>query len=415
MELPYGKSKVGLNLPPGWEPVILRPSSIPPAEDPTQEIIRSLDHPLGNRPLNHFRSARTVAIAISDETRPVPNRLIIPLLIDRLKAMGIGPEAIVILIASGLHEPLPPSRFPNLLPPEIIERYRIFAHDAHAKDLVYCGKTSRGTPIYVNPLFHRADLRIAVGLIDPHQFMGYTGGVKCAAVGLAGAETIEANHSLLFHPQATVGEIQSNPVRQDLEEIGESMDIHFAINVVLDEGNRILKAYSGDPRQVVKIGSEFCRKVYEIQVREEFDVVIASCGGYPKDINVYQAQKGLAHVTPLVKDGGDIILLAQCPEGHGSETFYSTMKKYGNPREIVQSFPKEKFRMGAHKAFLWARSLTKANVYLCSEIDGELGKVLMVHLIRDIQEAIPEIQRKYVQPPKVAIFPKANSTYVRIG
>ncbi len=318
MELPYGKTKLSIDLPAGWNPEILRPNPAVPVSDPAQEVRESLEAPLGEKKIEAFRGVQSVAIAISDETRPVPNRLILPILLDRLHQMGIPSSAITLLIASGLHEPLPPSRFSNLLAPDMIGKYRVLAHDAKAADLVSCGKTSRGTPVYVNPIFHQANLRLVVGLIDPHQFVGYTGGVKCAAVGLAGAQTIEANHSLLLHPQAGVGEILNNPVRQDIEEVGRLMGVHFVVNVVLDEANRLLKAYSGDPQAVENTGSAFCRTVYEIPVKKEYDVVVASCGGYPKDINVYQAQKGLAHVTPLVRNGGDIVLLAECPEGHGS-------------------------------------------------------------------------------------------------
>lgn len=414
MELPFGKSKISIDLPAGWPAEILRPNPATPVPDPAQEIRRSLDAPLGEKRLEDFRSARTVAIAISDETRPVPNRLILPILLSRLQEMGIPPSAITILIASGLHEPLSPGRFSNLLSPDMIGKYRVMAHDARAQDLVSCGKTSRGTPVQVNPFFHQADLRLVTGLIDPHQFVGYTGGVKCAAIGLAGAETIEANHSLLFHPKAVVGEIQQNPVRQDVEEIGKLMGVHFVLNVVLDETNQLLKSYSGDPLLVEKAGSEFCRAVYEIPVKQEYDVVIASCGGYPKDINVYQAQKGLAHATPLVKKGGDVILLAECPDGHGSETFHKTMKKYSNPEKLIEGFQKEKFRMGAHKAFLWARSLAKAGVYMVSSLNPDLAKDLMVQPAKDLSQALRSIESKYPRPPKVAILPKANSTYVRI-
>lgn len=415
MELPYGKTKLSIDLPAGWNPEILRPNPAVPISDPAQEVQKSLDSPLGEKKIEAFRGVQSVAIAISDETRPVPNRLILPILLDRLHQMGIPSSAITLLMASGLHEPLPPSRFSNLLSPDMIAKCRVIAHDAKAPDLVSCGKTSRGTPVLVNPVFHRADLRLVVGLIDPHQFVGYTGGVKCAAIGLAGAETIEANHSLLLHPQAVVGEIFDNPVRQDIEEVGKLMGVHFVVNVVLDEANRLLKAYSGDPLVVETIGSEFCRTVYEISVKMEYDVVVASCGGYPKDINVYQAQKGLAHVTPLVKKGGDVILLAECPDGHGSETFHKTMKKYSDPQEVVEGFPKEKFRMGAHKAFLWARSLAKAKVFMVSDIEPELGQDLMVHPMKNVGEALQKIQGKYSRPPRIAVFPKANSTYVRVS
>lgn len=414
MEILYGKGKISFSIPAGWSIDVLRPKEISPASDPIQEVERALNNPLGNKKLTDFRGVQSVAIAISDETRPVPNRFILPILLKQLSDMGILRSKITLLIASGLHPPLPSSRFPNLLPQNILEQYLVLAHDAKDSNLVFLGKTSRGTPIFVHPLFYQADLRVAVGLIDPHQFVGYTGGVKCAAVGLAGAKTIEANHSLLFHPLAVVGEIENNPVRQDIEEIGKMMGVHFVLNVVLDETNRLVKSFCGDPVEVEAKGSAFCRTIYEINVHEEYDIVIASPGGYPKDINIYQAQKGLAHATPLVRQGGDIILVAECPDGHGEEIFYQEMKRYQSPQEVITGFQEEPFRMGAHKAFLWARSLAKVQVHLCSALEETLGRQLMTAPARNLEETLHQLKGKYPHSPKIAIMSKANSTYARI-
>jgi nickel-dependent lactate racemase len=414
IEIPYGKGKIALDLPKGLGYDFLRPNPVFPAADPLREVTESLENPLGDKRLEDFSGARSIAIAISDETRPVPYGFVLLPLLEKLRKMGISNSAVHILIASGLHKPMPPSRFSRLLPAEVIDHYFVTAHDANRSDLEYGGKTSRGTPVFVNPLFYKADARLAIGLIDPHQFVGFTGGVKCAAIGLAGAETIEANHSMLSHPQASIGEIVNNPVRQDIEEIGKLMGVHFVTNVVLDESNHIIKAFSGDPWVVENIGSEFCRKVYEIKVSKEYDVVIASPGGYPKDIDLYQAQKGLAHAIPLVRQGGDVILLAECPDGHGNELFYETMEKYRNPQEVVMAFQREKFRMGVHKAFLWARSLTKARVYLYSNLSEELNHRLMTTPVKNIEELFLSLKTKYPRSPKIAVMPKANSTYARV-
>ena len=414
LELPYGKRTILFDLPREWEPDLFRPNLISPAEDPVKEVIQSLDNPYGDRRLADFSGAASVAIAICDETRPMPNHLILLPLLKKLHQMGIPKSAVQIVIASGLHSATPESRLANILPVDIINQYPITVHDATHSDLRFLGKTTRGTPVFVNPLFFDAKLRFVIGMIDPHQFVGYTGGVKGAAIGLAGAQTIAANHSMLFHPQALIGEIQNNPVRQDIEEIGKMMDVHFATNVVLDERNRVLKVFSGDPFEVERVGSEFCRKVYEIKVSKEYDVAIVSPGGYPKDINLYQAQKALAHVTPLVRHGGEIILLAECPDGYGDEAFYQTMRKYRSPQEVVESFQHEGFRIGVHKAFLWTRSLTKAQIYLYSALQEALVYELMCLPVKNIQEWLESINVKYARAPRVAIIPKANSTYFKL-
>ncbi len=413
VELPYGKKKIVFDLPGEWEPDFFRPKPIFPAGDPTREVIQSLDNPYGNRRLIDFSGVASVAIAISDETRPVPNHLILPFLMKRLHQMGISKSAIQILIASGLHNPIAEARFADILPVDTVNQYPITVHDAVRSDLKFLGKTSKETPVYVNRLFLDAELRLVIGMIDPHQFVGYTGGVKGAAIGLAGAQTIEANHSMLFHPQALIGEIQANPVRQDIEEIGKMIGVHFVVDVVLDETDRIIKVFSGEPSEVERAGSEFCRGVYEINVSKEYDMIIVSSGGYPKDINLYQAQKALASATPLVRQGGDIILFAECIEGLGDEVFYQTMKKYRSPQDVVETFRHQAFRMGLHKAFLWARSLIKAQVYLHSALEEALTYELMVLPVKNVEALLGRMKAKYVHPPQVAILPKGNSTYIK--
>ena len=414
LELPYGRGNIYVNLPSGWKADFFRPHRLPSARDPQREILQSLEDPLGERRLEDFRGVKSVAIAISDETRPVPHRLILPPLLERLGRMRIDPSDIQVLIASGLHPPMPEAHLPNILPLEILRRYPVVVHDARRADLRLLGNTARGTPVFSNPLFHQADLRLVLGLIDPHQFVGYTGGVKGAAIGLAGSQTIEANHSMLFQPGAVVGAIQDNPVRQDIEEIGRMMGVHWAVNVILNEANVVAKAFCGDPVEVERVGSEFCRAVYETVAPQEYDFIIASPGGYPKDINVYQAQKALAHATPLVRQGGDVLFVAECPDGHGDELFYQMMAKYKKPVDVIDNFKKVRFKMGDHKAFLWCRSLIKAQVHLYSSIDEGLGKILMVSPVKAIEEAFEKIEKKYSNPPSIAVLPKANSTYIRI-
>lgn len=414
LELPYGKGKLSFDLPRDWKADVFRPNPVSVAKDPQQEISQSLENPLGGRRLDNFLGAKSVAIAISDETRLIPYPLILLPLLERLDRMGIAPSSIRLLVASGLHPPMDRARLSNILPSEILKKYSVVIHDARQADLKFLGNTSRGTPVFLNPLFLQADLRLVIGLIDPHQFVGYTGGVKGAAIGLAGAQTIEANHSMLFDPQALVGEIRDNPVRQDIEEIGRMIGVHWVVNVVSNESNGIVKTFSGDPVEVERVGSEFCRTLYETKALGEYDWVIASPGGYPKDINVYQAQKALAHVTPLVRQGGDILFLAECPDGHGDETFYQMMIKYKTPREVIDHFKQAKFKMGDHKAFLWCRSLIKARVHLHSALDEGLCRTLMVSPVKNIQEAFEKIGSKYPHPPRVAVMPKANSTYIKV-
>ena len=185
------------------------------------------------------------------------------------------------------------------------------------RDLVQWVK-KRGTPVWVNRRFVEADLRIVVGNIEPHQFQGFSGGVKSAAIGLAGRETVNHNHAMMTDPLAQLGRYDDNPARQDVEEIGRLIGIHVVLNAILNEKKKIMHVVAGEPAAVMEIGIPLSRKVCQVAIAAPFNLVIASPGGHPKDINVYQTQKALAHANLITRDGGMVILAAACPEGSGS-------------------------------------------------------------------------------------------------
>jgi nickel-dependent lactate racemase len=411
IRLPYGRSFLTASLPDSFPVDVIEAPEIPPAADPPGAIQAALDHLLGEVAWAGFAGARSVAIAVNDKTRPVPHHQLLPPLMQRLAEMDIPDAAVTFYIAVGAHPPMAPDEFSAILPEDILKRYKVVSHDSENEDLLlFLGDTARGTPVWSNKGFVQSELKIVIGNIDPHQFVGFSGGVKTAAIGLAGLKTINRNHALMAHPQAQLGNYETNPARQDIEEIGQKIGVHLALNAILNQDKHIVYALAGDPRQVVTAGLELSRQVCQAAVRQEYSLVISSPGGHPKDLNVYQAQKGLAHAALIARPGGAVILVAACPEGAGSPHYLEWMLGKHSYAEVIQRFNAEGFRIGPHKAYQIARDASRVRLLTCSEMDEDLARSLLLNPVRDLQTAL-DLALADVQPgERIAILPHASST-----
>lgn len=410
VKVPCGKGEQIAEIPEAIRVVTGRLNAVKKVDDAATEIRRALKELAGPVDLHKIRNASTVAIAVSDITRPVPNRVILPVLIDWLNAAGVADDKIRLIIGGGLHRPATDEEMAIILGPDMFVRIKSYAHNARAADqLVYLGASAAGTPVYVNRLFYEADVRISTGMIDPHQFMGFTAGVKGVVIGLGGKETIEKNHARMFNEGADLGRVEDNPVHRDLEDIGRIIGLDMVLNVVLNERKEILKGAAGHPVQAHRAGVEFARQVFGVPL-ERADIVISSPGGFPKDINVYQAQKALTPAAQIVKPGGTIILVAECREGSGEELFEEEMALYSAPQDIVSSFKQKTFVAGAHKAYLWGRTLCAVRTVVVSgQIDAGLAKLLMVEVYPSLEEAVAEVLPAYPGDCTIAVLPYASS------
>jgi nickel-dependent lactate racemase len=304
-----------------------------------------------------------------------------------------------------------PEEFPSILPVSIIERYAVVTHDSSdASNLINLGETSRGTPVWANKAYLQADLKIVVGNIEPHQFAGFSGGVKSAVIGLAGTETITHNHALMTHPKAQLGAYETNPVRQDIEEIGQKFGVHFACNAILNQSKQIVRVLAGDPRAVMQTGVPLSRQVCQVEVPSKYSLMISSPGGHPKDINLYQSQKGLAHAALVTKPGGRIILVAACPEGTGSSHYEEWMAGKTCYEDVFQQFSAEGFRIGPHKAYQIARDASKVHFMFYSEMDIELSKSLLLNPVTNLQVALDAALADLKPDEPLAFLPHASST-----
>ena len=351
----------------------------------------------------------TVGIAINDKTRPVPYPLLIPTLYDELLQCNIRPKNIKIYISNGTH--VPDNNLNYLeLPNHLLSQYKFFHHNAQeTENLVFLGFTSFNTPIILNKSFFECDLKISIGNIEPHHFAGYSGGVKTVAIGLAGSETIKHNHSLLLDPNSISCEYTNNKVRQDIEEIGEASGLDLALNCVQTANQEILRIYFDNPKSVMQEAIPFINDLFTTKVSAKYDLVIASAGGYPKDINLYQSQKAYSNANRLLRENGKLILLAECSEGIGSEKYYDYIKNFVNPEEVIEDFLNNPFEIGKHKAFLMAKIQLKNDVYLYSIINSTIVSNCLISPINDLDSFLSK-QIPIYEKARIAIMPNAVTT-----
>lgn len=404
--IPYGRAYLELRLPDTLDITVLTPHETLAAGDPQRAVRDALDT------VNwaQYAGARSAAIAINDKTRPVPHALLLPPLLERIEALGIARERIVLIIATGNHAPMTPDEFPGILPVEVIERYRVISHDVDAREnLVTLGTTPRGTPVTINRAYLGADLRLVVGNVEPHQFIGFSGGVKSAVIGLAGMETINANHRMMTEPNATLGRYDDNPARQDVEDLGRAVGVHLALNTVLNDHKEIVRVFCGPPLDVMRDAIPLVRQVYEIPVPRPFDLMIISPGGYPKDINIYQAQKALGHASLVTRPNGVIILAAACAEGSGSTKYETWLHNVDSQEAVIARFKQEGFRVGPHKAYQIARDSVGRRVIWITDLPDP--GYFLLESAGDLAEAVERVlKERRDQVKHIGVMPYANAT-----
>jgi nickel-dependent lactate racemase len=418
ISLPYGNKSINFNIQ-GENLTVFRPEEIRPTVDQENIVKNALNSIL--EPLSDSMSKKKmkIAIGINDQSRPIPHNILLPCLLDYLEINGFDLKNIIFFIATGTHAPLKPTEFSLILDQDIISIYQVVSHDCDVEaNLIFLGNTAAGTPVHVNRQFMESDVKILVGNIESHHFMGFSGGVKTAAIGLTSRKTITANHSMLSHPNTTMGLFSSNPMRVDVEEIGKMIGIDYVLNVVLNDDKEIIKAYWGDPIDVMSKGIEFIRSNLQMDLdisTPNFDLVIASAGGYPKDINFYQAQKAITHACLFSKPGGVIILAAECKDGMGSKKFEEFLGSKTSFPEVIKAFEAMQFEIGPHKAYQLAKQAIMHKIILISEMEEDLVRKMHLLPSKSFKQAYDLAREALPENSKIAILPYATHTMPKIA
>ena len=336
VELGYGKGTVWVNVDETSLMGVLEPASTGVSGfSEGQEIERALSNPVNSPRLeNMVKPGEKIAVITSDITRPCPSYKVLPPLMEELGRAGVRDDDITIVFALGSHRKHTEEEMKKLVGENIFSRYSCI--DLDVDDCVSVGVTKRGTPVDVFRPVVEADRRICVGNIEYHYFAGYSGGAKAILPGVCTKEAIQANHRMMVRDDAVTGTLDTNPLRCDIDEVGDLISIDFILNVVLDPHKKILKAVAGHYIDAHREGCHFLDSLYKIRIEKAADIVIVSPGGFPKDINMYQAQKALDNARHAVREGGVIIWVASCIEGFGSAVFEKWIRGADSPDQIIE-------------------------------------------------------------------------------
>lgn len=340
VDLAFGKTGLRLELPRGFRYRVLEARSAVPLADFQTALDAALDSPIGSMPLVEMASGKqSAAISVCDITRPAPNSKTLPPILRRLAIAGIPRENVTILIATGLHRPATNDEIREICGTEIASSYRIVNHDARDPALHrHLGSTASGTPVHIDYRFMAADLHITLGFIEPHLMLGFSGGRKLIAPGLASQETIKTLHSPRFmrEPRAIEGSIDDNPLHRELLEISRMARHDFMLDVALARDRSIAGVFAGDPERAHRSGVAFVSDVMLEELEEPVDAVITTAAGYPLDLTLYQAIKGVTAASHILKRDGQILLVAACGEGVGAPEFRRMVLESGTDTQFLE-------------------------------------------------------------------------------
>lgn len=421
VSVPFGRGSVSFHLPKGAKGHILHSKGAPALGDPLSAIEQSLDHPLQSPPLQELaRPGSKVCVVFTDVTRASPDRLLIPPMLQRLESAGVRREDITLLCAVGLHRSSTKEEKVEKLGEGVVNAYRVVDHDAlDAANLVHVGDTSEGVPIVVNRCVAESDLVIASGLVEPHQYAGYSGGAKTTIIGAGGEPTIAATHGvqMIDRPGVRLGRIDGNPFQEAVREGARFVPLKLILNVVKDENGRIAAVAAGDPIAVHDYLVSKASQIYTVPVPQKYDVVVAGVG-YPKDANLYQASRAASYIffapKPVVKPGGAIIVPAPCQEGVGRGTgekrFGEAMAASSSPRELVEKARREGLPAGAQRAFIMAKVMSEVKVVIAGAEAPEIVRKTKFEYAPTVDAALEEAQKNLGHPIDVLVVPHALLT-----
>ena len=412
VEMRYGTGTLPMEIPEKNVAGVLEIAESVPLPDENGAVREALARPIASPPLAELAGGRESAcIVISDITRPVPNKVILPPLLEVLEQSGIPREKITILIATGIHRPNNTEELETMVGSDIMETYRIVNHFSQKPEThTHLGKTENGTPVYINTTYLEADLKITTGLIEPHLMAGYSGGRKAICPGIASVETMKVMHGpeLMEHPKSAVGILDGNPFHKEATEIAGMAGVDFNLNVAIDKHRSITGIFAGELVESHRVGAAFVEKQAKVTLPAPADAVVVSSAGYPLDSTFYQAIKGLLTAVEIVKQGGSILLVAACSEGIGSKPFTDLIFKTDDLTAFVQGlYNPANFVIDQWQLEELAKVARKADIYFYTDgIPYHQRAKLFVHPLKTPQEGIQEILDRYGADAQIAVIPE---------
>lgn len=412
-ELSYGKGTIDFDIDDSKILQVL----VPPATDAKicskKDVRKVLEDPTDAEPLLmqlKRDKPEKVVVIVNDITRPTPYDLLLPPLLETFEKARIPDDRVTFVVATGIHEPHTEEQNLQVYGDEICRRFRIVSHVCDDLDsLVSVGTLSTGSELRINRLVAEADFVIALGVVMPHYFAGYSGGRKSIMPGVAWKQTVERNHSRMVDLMDDLPELDSNPVSQEMIEAARMISPVFIVNVVVSADREVVKVVAGDVVEAWKEAVVAASRLYEVPLKGLADVTIASSCGHPRDINVYQMQKALDHADKTTRKGGAVVMVAECPMGYGEAVFEEWMHAARSPEDIIRRIRQE-FMIGGHKAFGIAKVAAEKTVYLVTSLDEAQVQKLFAVKVSSVEEAIERFEAEKGKDLMYTVMPEGSVT-----
>jgi lactate racemase len=420
IRLPFGREYIEW-LPPDDLQVTLVEKREPPAlPDPLRSLEQALDAPDHSPSIEELAAgARSATIVVTDATRPCPDRILVPALLERLHRAGIPREGVTILVAIGMHRPSTPGEKEEKLGPDLVRQYRVVdSAPLDTAQQVDFGLTPDGVPVRVDRRAVEADLLLATGIVEPHQYAGFSGGWKTVAIGTASKETISALHGMRFleDPGVRLALTDGNPFLEAARWIGEKAGLRFVVNVAIDSAGRVVAVRAGHPESVHRALAAWVREKAIVPVGGTWPIVIGAAG-HPKDSNLYQATRIPTYLCfgrkPVVSEGGAILVPAACPEGAGQgpgeELFLKWLSGSGGPERVIERARREGIPAGGQRAVMVAWALRLARIAIVGSADPGVARACGLESFGLMAEAV-EWARDLTGKNRVLVVPRALTT-----
>jgi nickel-dependent lactate racemase len=420
-QVPFDKGELSFDLPAGWRGTVVESKIVPPIKDVPAAVAKVLAQPTSSLPLRELaRAGDKVCIVFTDITRASPDHVLVPPILAELEAAGVRHEDITLLCGIGLHRPSTFEERVAKLGQALVDRYRVIDNQPlNPEALVDLGTTESGIPLSVNRLAYEADLLIATGIVEPHQYAGYSGGRKTLAVGAAGEAMIAYTHGphMIDHPCTRLGRIEGNPFHEAITEAARRAGLRFIVNAVQDDRKRVVYIGGGEPEATFRELVAFAKTLYEVSVPRQYDVAVAGVG-YPKDANLYQASRAASYLffapVPVVKSGGVFIIPAPCGEGAGEgvgeQRFLKAMQEAPDVRFILEDARKHGYPPGQQRAFVMAKVLEQNDVIIVGAQDPDLIRSAKVLTAPTLEAAFAMAGKKLGNALDVLVVPHALLT-----
>jgi lactate racemase len=411
VRLSFGRGGLTVNLPGGFGYTVLECPPTPALPDALAAIEAALDRPTAGLPLAELAAGkRSAAISVCDITRPAPNPITLPPLLRRLEAAGVPRENTSILIATGLHRPATEAEILRIVGADVAARYPVVNHDArNMAQHRHLGTTSSGTPVWIDERFISAELHLTLGFIEPHLMLGFSGGRKLVAPGLAGEATIKELHSSRFMQDARSceGNFDGNPLHAELLEIARMARQDFILDVALTRDRSISAVFTGEPEAAHRTGMEWVSRSLLQHVGPPLDAAITTGAGYPLDLTFYQSVKGITAAAGIVRPAGRILLFGACEEGAGAAEFSQMMTRYRSHQDFLCAIEGAPVTIDQWQLEKLALATRKAEVFYCVPgLPDPYLQSLWGPGFREPDEAIAKFFAGLAPGSRVAVIPE---------